>query len=84
MSAHHAGRDFVVTGLKSDYNTSLALPFATKVSTDKDDGTDHEKDELRAMEASAKLRTIYEKHIHPTIMSYFGTLFRLALRHALS
>ena len=66
------GRNFVVTGLKSDYTTKHALPFVTDSHGDADTRA---RDELRAHEASDKLRSLFLNYVLPKVNKYFGSLF---------
>lgn len=66
-------RDFVNTGLKSDYTTKHCLPFITNTKGDADERA---RDELRAHEASDKLRSLFLKHVLPKFNEYFGSLFQ--------
>ena len=63
-----------MTGLKSDYTTKLALPFVSHSSSESAD--ERARDEVRAHEASDKLRTLFLKHVMPKVDKYFSSLFK--------
>lgn len=60
-------RNFVVTGIKSDYTTKLAYPYVTE--------EEEVGDGLRAHEATVKLRALFENYVLPIIIEYFDPFF---------